>query len=393
MTPPDFSSLSDDEFRGKAREFFAQHYPSHLRFILRRARLAEMMEWYSILYTHGWVAPSWPREYGGMGLDTGKMLILLEEQEQYGVTRVPDHGIVQVGPIIMKYGSTEQKKYYLPKILSGEHIWGQGYSEPNAGSDLASLATSAVPDGTDFIVNGQKIWTTLAHDSTHLYTLVRTSKEGKKQEGISFLLIDAKAPGITIRPIRNIAGHEEFCEVFFENVRVPQANLVGGLNKGWTVAKALLSFERINIGSPRRPQYALKRLEQLARAKGLFDDPGFADKFTALKLDLDDLGSLYARYVEIVKRGEELGLRRGEELGLHRGQALGEEIGLRRAILTNLETRFGPVPPQVASLVAGIAQPDALTDLIRTSLRVRDLAAFVTEVGVFGRPPGGPASG
>ena len=307
MTPPDFSSLSDDEFRAKAREFFAQHYPSHLRFILRRARLAEMMEWYSILYTHGWVAPSWPREYGGMGLDTGKMLILLEEQEQYGVTRVPDHGIVQVGPIIMKYGSTEQKKYYLPKILSGEHIWGQGYSEPNAGSDLASLVTSAVPDGTDFIVNGQKIWTTLAHDSTHLYTLVRTSKEGKKQEGISFLLIDAKAPGITIRPIRNIAGHEDFCEVFFENVRVPQANLVGGLNKGWTVAKALLSFERINIGSPRRPQYALKRLEQLARAKGLFDDPGFADKFTALKLDLDDLGSLYARYVEIVKRGEELG--------------------------------------------------------------------------------------
>ena len=289
------------------REFFAEHYPPHLRFVLRRARLADMMDWYLTLSRHGWIAPNWPREYGGMGLDTGKMLILLEESERYGVSRVPDHGIVQVGPIIMKYGSAEQKKYYLPKILSGEHIWGQGYSEPNAGSDLASLMTSAVPDGNAFIVNGQKIWTTLAHDSTHLYTLVRTSKEGKKQEGISFLLIDAKSPGITIRPIRNIAGHEEFCEVFFENVRVPQVNLVGGLNKGWTVAKALLSFERINIGSPRRPQYALKRLEQLARAKGLFNDPGFVDKFTALELDLADLGSLYARYVEVVKRGEELG--------------------------------------------------------------------------------------
>ncbi len=307
MQAPDFNTLSDEEFRAEVRGFFAAHYPPHLRYIVRRARLSEMMEWYRKLSEHGWVAPAWPREYGGMGLDTGKMLILLEESEQYGVSRVPDHGIVQVGPVIMKYGNDAQKKYYLPKILSGEHIWGQGYSEPNAGSDLASLATSAIPDGDDFIVNGQKIWTTLAHDSTHLYTLVRTSKEGKRQEGISFLLIDATSPGITIRPIRNIAGHEEFCEVFFENVRVPRANLVGGLNKGWTVAKALLSFERVNIGSPRRPQYALKRLEQLARAKGLFDDSGFVDKFTALKLDLADLGSLYARYVEIVKRGDELG--------------------------------------------------------------------------------------
>ncbi|MDB5808531.1 MAG: mmgC12 [Betaproteobacteria bacterium] len=307
MTPPDYSAQSDDEFRSTVREFLARHYPPHLRFVLRRARLAEMKEWYLTLSRHGWIAPNWPREYGGMGLDSEKMIILLEEQENYGVSRVPDHGIVQVGPILMKYGTDEQKKYYLPNILSGEHIWGQGYSEPNAGSDLASLKTSAIPDGDDFIVNGQKIWTTLAHDSTHIYLLVRTSNEGKKQEGISFLLVDAAAPGITIRPIRNIAGHEEFCEVFFENVRVPQANLVGGLNKGWTVAKALLSFERINIGSPRRPQYALRRLEQLARAKGLFEDPGFVDKFTALRLDLDDLGSLYARYVDVVKRGEVLG--------------------------------------------------------------------------------------
>ena len=307
MLPPDFNALSDDDFRAEVRGFLAMHYPRHLRNILRRARLAEMMDWYLTMSKHGWIAPNWPREYGGMGLATGKMIILYEELDLYGVSRVPDHGIVQVGPIIMKYGSDEQKKYYLPKILSGEHIWGQGYSEPNAGSDLASLTTSALPDGSDFIVNGQKIWTTLAHDSTHIYLLARTSREGKKQEGISFLLVDAASPGITIRPIRNIAGHEEFCEVFFENVRVPQANLVGGLNKGWTVAKALLSFERVNIGSPRRPQYALKRLEQLARAKGLFNDAGFVDKFTALKLDLADLGSLYARYVEIVKRGEELG--------------------------------------------------------------------------------------
>lgn len=307
MTLPDFNAMSDEAFRMEARAFIEAHYPRHLRYILRRARWDEMREWYLTLSRHGWIAPNWPREHGGMGLAAGKLMILFEEQDRYGVARVPDHGIVQVGPILMKYGSAAQQQYYLPKILSGEHLWAQGYSEPNAGSDLASLATSAVPDGADFIVNGQKLWTTLAHDSTHLYVLVRTDKQVKKQEGISFLLVDAKTPGITIRPIRNIAGHEEFCEVFFENVRVPQANLVGGLNRGWTVAKALLSFERVNIGSPRRPQYALARLAQLARAKGLFDDPGFVDKFTALRLDMADLASLYTRYVEIVKRGDELG--------------------------------------------------------------------------------------
>ncbi len=307
MTLPDFNALSDEAFRDEARAFFVTHYPQHLRYILRRARWSEMREWYLTLSRHGWIAPNWPREHGGMGLDAGKLVILFEEQERYGVARTPDHGIVQVGPILMKYGSSAQQQYYLPKILSGEHLWAQGYSEPNAGSDLASLATSAVPEGTDFIVNGQKLWTTLAHDATHIYLLARTDKQAKQQEGISFLLVDAGTPGITIRPIRNIAGHEEFCEVFFENVRVPQANLVGGLNRGWTVAKALLSFERVNIGSPRRPQYALMRLEQLARARGLFDDPGFVDKFTTLRLDMADLASLYARYVGIVRRGEELG--------------------------------------------------------------------------------------
>jgi len=307
MTDIDYNAMNDEDFRAMVRKFFASHYPEHLRYILRRARRAEMHEWFMTLSRHGWIAPNWPKKYGGMGLDSGKMLAMLEEQERYGVSRVPDHGIVQVGPIIMRYGTEEQKKLYLPKILSGDHIWGQGYSEPNAGSDLASLRTEAVPDGGDFIVNGQKTWTTLAHDATHFYTLVRTDKDAKKQQGISFLIIDASAPGITVRPIRNIAGHEEFCEVFFENVRVPQTNLVGELNKGWTVAKALLTFERLNIGSPRRPQYALKRLEILGRARGLFDDPGFVDKFTRLRLDMADLASLYSRYAELVKGGSELG--------------------------------------------------------------------------------------
>jgi alkylation response protein AidB-like acyl-CoA dehydrogenase len=305
---PDYNAMSDEAFRAEARSFFEQRYPEHLRYITRRVRWAEIRDWWRTLYEHGWIAPNWPREAGGMGLDAGKMVILLEEMERHGVARPPDQGITQVGPIIMKYGSEAQKAYYLPRTLSGEIIWCQGYSEPNAGSDLANLQTAAVLDGEHYVVNGQKIWTSLAHDATHLYLLARTDRQAKKkQEGISFFLVDLKTPGITIRPIRNIAGHEEFCQVFFDNVRLPRDALVGRENEGWTIAKALLGFERLGIGSPRRPAYALGRLEALARAKGLFSDPGFVDRYTALKLDLEDLAALYGRFVDQVKRGEPLG--------------------------------------------------------------------------------------
>jgi alkylation response protein AidB-like acyl-CoA dehydrogenase len=303
----DYNALADDEFRQEVRSFFETNYPQALRFLPRRVRMAEIKGWWDTLCEKGWIAPNWPPEWGGMGLEAGKMVIFLEEMERHGVARPADQGITQVGPIIMKYGTQAQKDYYLPRTRSGEIIWCQGYSEPNAGSDLANLQTSAVPDGDFFVINGQKIWTTLAHDSTHIYLLVRTDKEVKKQKGISFLLVDLQTPGITIRPIRNLAGHDEFCEVFFDDVRVPRDTLVGQLNDGWTVAKALLGFERLNIGSPRRPQYALMRLEMLARAKGLFEDVGFVDRFIAIKLDLEDLASLYGRYVEQVKRGEPLG--------------------------------------------------------------------------------------
>lgn len=305
---PDYNAMSDDAFRAEVRTFLEQNYPQNLRYILRRARREEMRDWWRTLYENGWIAPNWPREAGGMGLDAGKMVILFEEMERYGVARAPDQGITQVGPIIMKYGTDAQKAYFLPRTLSGEIIWCQGYSEPNAGSDLANLQTAAVLEGGHYVVNGQKIWTSLAHDATHLYLLARTDRQAKKkQEGISFFLVDLETRGITIRPIRNIAGHEEFCEVFFDNVRVPRDALVGRENEGWTVAKALLGFERLGIGSPRRPAYALNRLEMVARAKGLFADPGFVDRFTAIKLDLEDLASLYGRFVEQVKRGEPLG--------------------------------------------------------------------------------------
>src|SRR5687768_15888846 len=307
MADVDYNAVPDDEFRRDVRSFIETHYPPDLRFLPRRVRMDEIMPWWSKLYDKGWIAPNWPKEWGGMGLDAGKMVIYLEELERHGVMRAADQGITQVGPILMKYGTEAQKQAFLPGTRDGSIIWAQGYSEPNAGSDLANLQTSAVIDGDEFVVNGMKIWTSFAQESTHIYLLVRTDKEAKKQKGISFLLVESDQPGITIHPIRNIAGHEEFCQVFFDDVRVPRDRLVGKLNEGWSVAKALLGFERLNIGSPRRPQYALTRLEMLARAKGLFSDAGFVDRFVAIKLDLEDLASLYGRYVEQVKRGESLG--------------------------------------------------------------------------------------
>ena len=307
-TVPDYNAMDDGAFRRDVRTFFEAEYPPHLRNILRRARWAEMKEWWGKLYAKGWAAPGWPREWGGMALDAAKMLIFVEELERLGIARPPDQGITQVGPILMRYGTAEQKAHYLLRSLSGEYIWCQGYSEPNAGSDLASLQTSAVIDGDDLVINGQKIWTSLAQDATHIYVLVRTDKAAlRKQLGISMVLAAVTTPGITIRPIRNIAGHAEFCEVFFDNVRVPRANLVGKLHEGWTIAKALLSYERLSIGSPRRPAYALRRIELIARAKGLFADSGFTDRYNELHLDIQDLGSLYGRFVGQLKRGESLG--------------------------------------------------------------------------------------
>lgn len=306
-TATDWNALDNASFRATLREFFEKHFPSEWRYPQRRLRWSEIGPWYLKLSEKGWVAPSWPTQYGGMGLSPEKLIIFIEEQERWGVARAPDMGITMVGPLLINHGNEAQRADYLPKIISGEHIWCQGYSEPNSGSDLASLRTEAVVDGDDFIVNGQKTWTTLAQDATHIFLLVRTDKSAKKQEGISFLLADMKTPGITVRPIRNIAGSEDFCEVFLENVRVPRSSIVGELNKGWTIAKALLGFERIFLGSPKQSQYALARVQEAAQRLGLFEDTGFVDRYTKLALDVADLGALYGRFIDQVKRGETLG--------------------------------------------------------------------------------------
>jgi hypothetical protein len=307
MSSTDWNSLDTEDFRATVRRFFEHNYPEALRYPKRRLRWPEIRDWTLKLSAQGWLAPSWPVRYGGMGLAPEKLIAFIEEQERHGVARAPDMGISMVGPLLIQHGSDEQRAHYLPRILSCADIWCQGYSEPNSGSDLASLRTEAVEDGADFIVNGQKTWTTLAQDATHIFLLVRTDKAAKKQEGISFLLADMKTPGITVRPIRNIAGNEDFCEVFLDNVRVPRSQRVGELNKGWTIAKALLSFERIFLGSPKQSQYALARVREAAELLGLFDDAVFTDRYTQLALDVADLGTLYTRFVDQVKRGETLG--------------------------------------------------------------------------------------
>lgn len=302
----DWNALPEAEFRAVVRDFMIRHYPQAQRHPSQRLHWHEIKDWYLALSRRQWVAPAWPREHGGMGLSPARLIAFIEEMEAYGVARTPDQGIINIGPVLIRHGNDAQRQRFLPPILTGEHVWCQGYSEPNAGSDLASLRTEAVLDGDVFVVNGQKIWTTLAQDANHIFLLVRTDKTVKKQAGISFLLVDMGTPGITVRPIRNIGGEEEFCEVFFDNVRVPKENLVGELNQGWTIAKALLDFERLFVGSPSQSQYALNQLRAIGEARGLFDDPAFKDRYTEAMLDVMDLQALYEEYADVVRRGEPL---------------------------------------------------------------------------------------
>ena len=300
----DWNALADEDFRRRIRDFLEANYPNELRYPSRRLFWKEIGFWYRKMSELGWIAPNWPREHGGMGLDPSKLLIFYEEHERWGVSRFADMGILMVGPLLIRHGTPEQRDKWLPKIITCEHLWCQGYSEPNAGSDLAGLRTEAVPDGDEYVINGQKIWTTLATDASHIFVLARTDKQAKKQAGISFFLVDMNQPGIRVRPIRDVAGHSELCEVFLENVRVPAANLVGEPNAGWGIAKALLGFERIFLGSPKYPNYALGVLARVSKARGLHGDPAFAQRFAKLRMQVEDHTASYERFVEIVKRGE-----------------------------------------------------------------------------------------
>lgn len=303
----DWNEMSDDAFRAEVARFVNENCPSELRYLKDRPRLAQVFSWQKAMGKAGWLCPAWPVKYGGMGLNPAKHLIYLEEMENQGAPRLLDQGIINLGPLIIAHGTEEQKASYLPKVISCEHIWCQGYSEPNAGSDLASLKTEAVLDGDEFVVNGSKIWTSMAMDANMIFALVRTDKTVRKQAGISFLIISLDQPGVTVRTIESIGGQEELCEVFFDNVRTPKENLVGGLNDGWRISKTLLGHERIWSGSPRQSFSALFKLKRIAEALGKFQDPVFAEKYQMLELDTRDLASAYSLAQQKVVNGEELG--------------------------------------------------------------------------------------
>ena len=307
MNQIDYNAMEEGEFRKMLRDFIRAECPANLLHQARRVRWAEIKPWSLKLSKKGWLAPAWPVERGGMGLNIEKLVAYQDEFDTAGVARAPDMGIVMLGMLLLKFGSEEQKDYYLPRILSCEDIWCQGYSEPGSGSDLASLRTRAELDGDEWVINGQKIWTTLAQDASNIFLLARTDATVKKQAGITFFLARMDTPGITVRPIRTLSGEEEFCEVFFDNVRIPKDNIVGEPNKGWTMAKALLGFERLTIGSPKMSQLALSRLEALGRETRAFEDPRYLDRYTQLYLDVEDLFATYERFADALKRGDDLG--------------------------------------------------------------------------------------
>ncbi|UWQ57751.1 acyl-CoA dehydrogenase family protein [Leisingera caerulea] len=299
-------------FRDEVRSYLAEELPARL---VKKVRLGKTLtkqdheEWHAILNKRGWLAGNWPKAFGGAGWDAVQRHIFEDEMTRASAPRIVPFGLGMLGPVLQKFGSKAQQDYYLPRILSGDDWWCQGYSEPGAGSDLASVRTTAERDGDHYVVNGQKTWTTLGQHANKIFCLVRTSKEGKPQEGISFLLIDMNSPGVKVRPIVLIDGEPEVNEVFFDDVRVPVENRVGEENKGWTYAKYLLTHERTNIagvGFANAGLENLKRIARLEQANGrpLIENPHFAARIARIEIDLMAMSTTNLRVVSKAAAGQ-----------------------------------------------------------------------------------------
>jgi alkylation response protein AidB-like acyl-CoA dehydrogenase len=306
-------STEELAFRDEVRAWLRDNLPEDLR-----AKTAagdhldkdDLLRWHRILAKKGWVAPAWPEEWGGPGWDVTRRYIFEEECGLAGTPPIVAFGVVMCGQVLLRFGSPEQKKRHLPGIYNGDVFWVQGYSEPGSGSDLASLKTRADRRGDKYVVNGQKIWTTLGQYGDWIFCLVRTDFESKiRQEGISFLLIDMKTPGITVRPLILMDGGHEVNEVFFDNVEVPVENLVHEEGKGWTVAKYLLGHERLNTGRIGGSKRELARLKQFAAqqtdgaGRRLIDDPRFRDKLTRVEVELMALEITNLRFLDAMRGG------------------------------------------------------------------------------------------
>jgi alkylation response protein AidB-like acyl-CoA dehydrogenase len=306
FTPEDLA------FRDEIRAFIAQAYDKELQ-----AKLASnnpqvykqaVIDWQKRLNDKGWIAPSWPVEYGGTGWNATQQFIYESERAAAGVRDVVPFGLKMVGPVLYNFGNEEQKKRFLPSILASDEWWCQGYSETGSGSDLASLKTKAVLDGDDYVVTGAKIWTTYAQFADWIFALVRTSSDGKKQQGISFLLIDMKSPGIKVNPIVTIDNHHSLNEVEFNEVRVPVANLIGEQDKGWTYAKALLAHERTSIAGVADSKRMLAQVrdfasQELGGGASLLAEPSFQARLSDIEIELMALEFTELRVLAAVASG------------------------------------------------------------------------------------------
>ena len=304
-------SPDEQAFRDEVRGWLKANLPNEIRDkVVQYQHLAkeDLMRWHRILAAKGWSVPHWPQEWGGTGWDITQRYIFNEEFGLAGAPNIPNFGPHMCASVLMKFGTEEQKKRFLPNIRDGVDFWVQGYSEPGSGSDLASLKTRAERQGDHYLVNGQKIWTTLGHYGDWIFCLVRTDPNARiRQEGISFLLIDMKTPGITVRPLILMDGGHEVNEVFFEDVKVPVENLIFEENKGWTVAKYLLGHERMgsgNVGASKRELASLKALAAAEQKNGkpLMEDPRFRDRLTRVEVELQALELTSMRFLDKMRR-------------------------------------------------------------------------------------------
>jgi len=302
-------------FRDDIRKGLQAAMPAHIK---RKVDLGltlvkdDYVTWQKILFEKGWIAPAWPKEHGGPGWSAVQRYLFEEELAAASSPRLITFGLKMLGPVLIEFGTAEQKARFLPRILSSDDWWCQGFSEPGAGSDLASLSTRADRQGDTYVVNGQKTWTTLAQYADWMFALVRTAQGGKKQEGISFLLIDMKAPGVTVRPIRTLDGGQEINDVFLDNVAVPASNLVGKENDGWTIAKFLLGHERFGIAGVARSKKQIERLRDIAskemkRGRPLIEDARFRESLAGVEIELTALEMTELRLLSDEVKGRKPG--------------------------------------------------------------------------------------
>jgi alkylation response protein AidB-like acyl-CoA dehydrogenase len=371
-------AFTDEElaFQREVRDWIAVNMPPEVAEESRRSRTSHvskerLLQWQKKLAGKGWLCPNWPKEYGGPGWNSTQKFIFEMEMARADSPYLSSFSIKMVAPVLMKYGSEAQKKRFLPKIANAEELWCQGYSEPGSGSDLASLRTKAERHGGHYVVNGQKIWTTNAHFADWIFCLVRTSNEGKRQEGISFLLIDMKSPGIRIDPIYLVDGtrtpmRHEVNQVFFTDVKVPVENLVGEENKGWTYAKYLLEFERGGQAHGPRLRKAFRHLQTLSKTQldagePLSADPNWQEKMAALEMEIDAIEMNELMFYSSLKTGDAPGnmgsvvKMRGTEVGQKVTELAVEAVSWYGAPFTELRNYDSNIVPVGGEYVDDVA--------------------------------------